>query len=232
MKVLGIAVVLALGGVLAQGLLALAQSPALKLEEYEVVGNHRIGEQELVDTVAVERGEHLLAVSTSEAVERVLANPWIRKARVERILPSKLRVAVVERTARVVVLTPAGPYLVDSQGLVLQQGDENLVALTDLPVQQLTAGERIDHPAFEHAWRAYESLPSSLRVNVGSISALTVDQVKFNLNGGPEIFYGAAEEMEQKNNAIQAMLERLAGSDASGTVVDVRVPSRPALRSS
>lgn len=231
-KVLGIVVLLALGGVLAQGLVALAQSPALKLEEYEVIGNRRVSGQELIDVAGLDPGQHLFTISTSEVVERLSDMPWISKARVERILPSKLRIVVVEHTARVVVYTARGPYLVDSQGLVLQRGAEDLVALTDLPVDGLIPGDRIEHPTFQHAWSAYKSLPDQVRPNVESISALTVDQVKFNLRGGPQIFYGAAEQMEQKGEAIMAVLGRLARTDRNGMTIDVRVPSQPTLRSS
>lgn len=235
-KVLGIVVLLAVGGVLAQALVALTQSPALKLEEYEVIGNRRIASQEVIDVAAVDPGQHLFTISTSEVVERLSGMPWISKARVERILPSKLRIVVVERTARVVVHTARGPYLVDSQGLVLQQGEENLVALADLPVDGLIPGERIEHPTFQHAWRAYESLPDLVRSNVESISALTVDQVKFHLRGGLQIFYGAAERMELKGEAIMAVLDRLGSTERIGMTIDmtidVRVPSQPTLRSS
>lgn len=230
MKTLGIVVLLAVGGVLAQGVVALTQSSTLKLDEYEVVGNQRVPEQELIEATGVEPGRHLLTVSTSRVVDRLTGMPWIRRARVERILPSKLRILVVERTARAVIRTDSGPFLVDGQGLVLQPGDEDLVVLENLPVTELTVGERIEHQAFRHAWRAYESLPDEVRVNVESISALTVDQVKFNLNSGPEIFYGAAEQTQEKNRAIEAMLERLGNTDAGRSTVDVRVPSHPTLR--
>lgn len=223
---------LALGGVLVQGLVALTQSPALKLEEYEVIGNRRVSGQELIDVAALEPGRHLFTISTSDVVARLLGVPWISKARVERILPSKIRIVVVERTARVVVRTASGSYLVDSQGIVLQQGEEDLVVLEDLPVDGLIPGERIEHPTFQHAWTAYESLPEPVRPNVGSISALTVDQVKFDLKGGPQIFYGAAEQMEQKREAIMAVLEQVASKDRTGMTIDVRVPSQPTLRSS
>lgn len=231
-RVLGVVVLLALGGVLVQGLVALTQSPALKLEEYEVIGNRRVSGQELIDVAALEPGRHLFTISTSDVVARLLGVPWISKARVERILPSKIRIVVVERTARVVVRTASGSYLVDSQGIVLQQGEEDLVVLEDLPVDGLIPGERIEHPTFQHAWTAYESLPEPVRPNVGSISALTVDQVKFDLKGGPQIFYGAAEQMEQKREAIMAVLEQVASKDRTGMTIDVRVPSQPTLRSS
>lgn len=231
MRVLGIIVLLALGGVLAQGLVALARSEALQLEELEVTGNQRVGEQQIVEATGVEPGEHLLTVSTTQLVERIESIPWIRTARVERILPSKLRVLVVERTAELVVRTPAGPYLVDAGGLVLQQGDESLVEMVNLPVQELRVGVHIDHPAFRHAWRAYELLWESVRSRVVSISASTVDQVKFNLHGGPQIFFGAAEQIDEKNRAVDAMLGELAGTDPGDITVDVRVPSRPTLRS-
>lgn len=230
MKALGIVVLVAVGGVLAQGVVALTQSPALQLDDYEVVGNQRVSEQELIEATGVEPGRNLLTVSTSRVVDRLTGMPWIRRARVERILPSKLRILVVERTARAVIRTASGPYLVDGQGLVLQPGNEDLVFLENLPVSELAVGERIEHRAFRHAWQAYESLPQEVRVNVESISALTVDQVKFNLNGGPEIFYGAAEQTEEKNRAIKAMLERLGDTDAGDSTVDVRVPSHPTLR--
>lgn len=232
MRVLGIIVLLALGGVLAQGLVALARSEALQLEELEVTGNQRVGEQQIVEATGVEPGEPLLTVSTTRLVERIERIPWIRTARVERILPSKLRVLVVERTAELVVRTPAGPYLTDAEGLVLQQGDENLVEMVNLPVQELGVGMHIDHPAFRHARRAYESLWEPVRSRVVSISASSVDQVKFNLHGGLQIFFGAAEQIDEKNRAVDAMLGELAGTDPAASTIDVRVPSRPTLRSS
>jgi cell division protein FtsQ len=206
------------------------ESAPLELRVFEVEGNsgRRITDDQIVAAAGVPRGAKLLRVSTRKVVRRVSEIPWVASVRVERLLPSKLRISVVERKPEMVVETREGPFLVDPEGLVLQQGSEDLVQVSDMPLGELRAGERLTSREFLNAAAIYKALPRQIRESVSGISAPTVDQTIIRTAGGPSIFYGAAEQIDDKNFALESLYQ---GTNP-GSIIDVRVPSRPAVRSS
>lgn len=229
MKLARALTLVALGALLYQGGAAALRSDAFLVRSFEVSGNthSRVSDEELVDSSGVEVGQHLLGISVEAVAGRLRAVPWVASARVERILPSTVRIHVEERRPGVVLMTQAGPYLVDLDGLVLQQAEEDLVRAYDLPVPLPTPGEHLDSAEFTQASAIIRSLPAEIRVRASAIYAPTVDQVQLVLVGGPVIYYGSAERVEEKNHAALALL----GPVGEGPgVIDVRVPSRPTTR--
>lgn len=233
MRLLKVAALLVVGALVFQGVQQVMRSRSLQLEKFEVMGNSedRVSTQQVVAATGVKVGEQLVGISTQKVAERLERIPWIQRARVERILPSTLRITVEERKASLVVQTNQGPYLVDDRGLVLEQGDEKLVNLLDLPLGQLAPGVRIATEEFTHAARILRSLPEEIRSGVLAIRAPSIDQIQIESAGGPVIYYGAAEEIEQKNHAVQVLFQRTGEGTVKAGVIDVRVPSRPATRS-
>jgi cell division protein FtsQ len=232
MKVLRLLVVLVAGALLYRGGQAVYRSQALKLEKFEVVGNteSRVGDEEIVKATGKQVGDHLLGVSTKKVALRLQELPWVAEAKAERILPSTLKITVRERKAAMVVQSGQGPFLVDADGLVLQQGSEDLVTLTDLPLAQVSPGSRIATPEFVHAARILRSLPEEIRGKVNAVRAPSIDQIQIETGGGPMIYYGAAEQIAEKNFAAETLFSGPAAGAAGAGVIDVRVPSRPATR--
>lgn len=232
MKLLRILVLLAVGALLFKGGQSALRSQSLRLEKFEVEGNTeaRMSSDTVVKATGVELGDHLLRISTEDVAARLEKLPWVASARVERILPSTLRIAVDERQAWLVVQTGQGPFLVDADGLVLQQGSDKLVTVTGMPLGALAPGSRIATPEFSHSARILQSLPGPIRSTVSSVSAESIDRIQLLTAGGPVIYYGAAEQMEEKNFAAQTLLDRAKGPREGVGIIDVRVPSRPVTR--
>lgn len=220
------------GAVLLRGAYLLSGSGPLRLKDFKIEGNdgRRISDRELIRASGVTRGTRLLDISTGQVSRRIETLPWVRKATVERLLPSRLRIRVVERTAELVVVTPQAPFLVDEQGMVLQQAGGQLPWLKDLPVTMLAPGMIIPGPEFGQALAIVDSLPPGLRARVAGIRAPSIDRIALEIAGGPVILYGAAEQMAQKSYAAQLLLERLTTEKVSSGVIDVTVPSRPGVR--
>jgi cell division protein FtsQ len=231
MKLVHVLAAMVAGVLIYQGAMAVYQSAPLELRTIEVVGNfdNRVTTEDLLRVSGIAKGQRLLEVSTDDVASRIGEIPWIADARVERILPSKIRIEVIERKPAMVVFTPAGPYLVDAEGVVLQQGTENLVNVVDLPDAVVSPGKPMRSAEFAHALKIFNALPREIRGRVASIRASTVDSITVVLSGGEAIFYGAAEQLEDKNYAAQALLGA-APSGTGGRIIDVRVPSRPAIR--
>ncbi len=232
MKAFKLLALLVVGALLYWGGQSLMRSRSLQLAKIEVDGNTetRISTEEVVRATGMKVGDQLLGASTEKISGRLEKLPWVAHAKVERILPSTLRITVDERKASLVVQTGQGPYLVDGGGLVLQQGSEKLVNMMELPLGQLVPGTRITTPEFDHAARILGSLPASIRSSVSAIRAPSIDQIQIETTSGRVIYYGAAEQLEDKNFAVVTLLERTKDQGAEAHIIDVRVPSRPVTR--
>ena len=232
MKAVKLIAFMVLGALIYQGGQTAVKSPALRLSRFEVKGHSeaRVSTRQIVAATGLQVGDRLVGISTKRVAERLQKLPWIKSARVERILPSTLRISVEQRRPWLVVQTDLGPYLVDQDGRVLGQGSESLVVVHGLPLGRLTPGERITTAEFSHVSRILASLPDGVRSTVSGVRAPSIDQIEIETRGGPVISYGAAELLQAKNFAAETLLRRAESGTANAGVIDVRVPSRPATR--
>lgn len=224
LKIIGLLAVLAGAG---YGGKVLYESDLLALKRVEVIGNSRLSANEVVAASELKEGNHLLKLSTTDVAKAVEEVPWVHRARVERILPSKVRITVEEREPVALVIVGGESFIVDADGLVLAIGDESFVRITDLPLTSLKPGGDIDLRQFQHSLEIFKGLPASVRVQVKSIRAASVDRITLELSNGTSILYGAAEMLDDKNYAVEKLISETKVPLAS---IDVRVPNRPAVR--
>ncbi|MFB3071969.1 MAG: cell division protein FtsQ/DivIB [bacterium] len=101
-----------------------ASSPLFLASDVEVRGLKNLEREGLLKRTGLEPAPNLLALDLSEATSRLLAEPWVERVKLERHLPSRLIVEVVEREAVAVVRAPgrsgAVEVLVDGEGMVLR----------------------------------------------------------------------------------------------------------------
>lgn len=232
MKLLKILALLMVGAFVYQGVQAIARSRSLQLDRFEVEGNTeaRISTQAVIEATGAEVGDQLLGISTQKVSVELEKLPWVAEATVERILPSTLRISIDEREPSYVIQTGQGSFLADDRGLVLQEGSEDLVNLVEMPLRPIRPGNTISTAEFRHASRILSSLPSAIRSRVTRIRASSIDQIQLETGTGPVIYYGAAEKVDEKNFAVESLLERTKGASPAPAVIDVRAPARPVTR--
>lgn len=221
---------MAVGALAYQGGVTAYQSAPLELKTFVVKGNSgvRVSDEQIIMVSGVDPGTKLLKVPIDQVEANISAVPWISEVRVDRLLPSTLQIRVSERRARMQVVTESGPFLVDGQGKVLQRGNENMVEILDLPVGALAPGDTLESVEFHQAAAILNSLPRNLRATIRSVRAPTIDRITLQLEAGPTIFYGAAEQTEEKNFALESLMLNK-GANVPGATIDVRVPSRPSV---
>jgi cell division protein FtsQ len=143
-------------------------TPRFAIRDFDVTGNRHHSADQLARIAGVERGQNLFGVDTSAAERRLLENPWVKKARVGRELPGKLRIEVVEHEAQAAALIEDSLYLVTGVGepfKVVEPGDPSDfpvvtgVGARDLAVDRARAVDRIGVGL--EVLREYASLPLS-----------------------------------------------------------------------
>jgi cell division protein FtsQ len=103
-------------------------TPRFALREVELSGQKRLARPEIERLAGVELGKNLFSFDEQKAVNGLLGNPWVKSARVTRVLPGSLKVEIEEREARALAL------LGDKLFLLTPDGEPFKPVATDDPI--------------------------------------------------------------------------------------------------
>ena len=204
---------------LATGLWAAFWSPLLHIEQIDVNGARRTTHEEVEKAAALAPDDNLLLVSTGDIAGRIAELPWVRDVEVDRKLPGTITVRIGERKPALLLSVGAATWTIDGKGNVLAPGD----------VGAIEPGERLKVEEGRAALRVWRSLPRSLEEEIAGLFAPTLERITFSLADGTLVRYGAAEDLEAKNEVLHALLDRIAADGQPVAYIDVRVPTNAAV---
>jgi cell division protein FtsQ len=98
---------------------ALAVAAGFGVKQISVEGQQHLSDAELAAALGAGPGTMVFAFDTDAAKARLEAQPWIKQARVTRLLPSTLQVVIEERAPFAVWQSKGKTYVVDREGAVL-----------------------------------------------------------------------------------------------------------------
>ncbi len=144
-----LSVLLILGGIgvgLWEGYRAIVGLPYFWVAEIQVEGNLQVAAQDLINSLRLSPKTSILEVDLPALTQRVLQNPWVKEASVQRRLPLSLTIQVVERMPEAVFIADRH-YLLSADGVILAQlGEDELPTLPTLRAatpRRVAVGERI-----------------------------------------------------------------------------------------
>jgi len=104
-------------------MIAATARAGFRVDEILVVGRQETPRQELLDAVRLSRGAPILAFDIEAARTRVEALPWVRHARIERMLPDTILLNVEERQPLALWQHRGKFALIDHEGEVILRDD-------------------------------------------------------------------------------------------------------------
>jgi len=211
-------------GLLILGVVVLTLSPALTLREVVVEGSDRIETSQIEEALGHMYGEPLAKVSSDRIAQALEPMTLIKAFRTRIEPPNTLVVSIVERQPLGVVESPSGFVVVDAAGVTLWTEPERPI---DLP--RITSSPESNLESFLAATRVLAALPAEVLSQVDSVSASTLDDVRFGMRGiKHEVLWGSSERAAEKGRVLQASLVA-AGSDTP-KVIDVTTPDSVVIR--
>jgi len=194
-------------------------SSAFGARTVEVVGETRLGADQVLARADVPAGRPLARLDTDAIAARVAGLAPVLRVSVDRDWPSTVRITVVERTPAAVQARGTGWVLVDRSGVVFDTVEKRPRGLPKIsaPVDEGAA-------ALRATLDVLEALPPQVRAQVREVRAAGLEQVTLQLRRGRTVEWGSAERPERKAAVLAVLLTRKA------KVYDVTAPDSPTTR--
>jgi cell division protein FtsQ len=93
----------------------------LKPEQIELTGNHVVTREAVLKQFVEDRNRSVLRISLDLRRSQIEQIPWVEAATVERILPNRIRIELVERTPIAFARNGNEVTLVDTHGVILDR---------------------------------------------------------------------------------------------------------------
>lgn len=107
-------------------------SPLFNIENITVIGNEKIGANEIISLSQIQKGENTYKISKSKTMQNIKQNAYIEEVNIKRKLPSGIEITVKERKTSFLLEYASSFVYIDNQGYVLEVSSEKL----DLPIIQ------------------------------------------------------------------------------------------------
>lgn len=208
------------------------RSPLVELSEVRVRGAERLLPEDVAAAADLRLGTSIVRLDLGAAEDRVRALPLVRDVDARRVDPLTVEISVVERVPSLVAASGRERVLIDDEGLVIAEGTEEGLPVVVLP-------EGADLPALgrptsrvavlDAAFRVHAGLRPAIAAQVPRYEAYSTDRIDLLLDSGIRVHLGRADRVDEKSRALEAVLEDI--GDAPVSVIDLRAPSTPVVRS-
>ncbi len=141
-------------------------SPRFAISEIKIEGNQALSHEMLAEILALGDDANIFRTDMDELEARLLANPWIFKASVNRSLPKGLEVEILEHSASAAIELD-GLYLLNEEGHPFKRADpsrgelEGLCIITGLSREQYLAAGEDSATKLQYALEALSSYNAS-----------------------------------------------------------------------
>lgn len=205
------------------GYLHVVSTPYFAVKDVSIKGAKLLEKDRILSIAGIDDGVNVFDVDVRRAEQRLVAYPWIRRARVEKRLPQTLNIEIEERAAAALLVDGSSYVLLDADGepfKSLEPSDEVDELLTLPLVTGISRAEAQDEHGQELVVEAMEVVRLAKSYNLPPLSEVHIDPVMglsiVPAESGIEIRLGRGKYSERLDRlrAVFAAIER------EGRVVD------------
>lgn len=199
------------------------------VKDIQVVGSTQFSAQQIVELTGIQMGESIFNVNEQSASRAFMSHGKLSFERLEKQMPSTVRILVRERTPRVAISYAGLPTVLDEYGYAIEQA-------RDLEGQGLPVVTGLRLTACEVGRQAVSQTPSQIEtmsICVQQIYALQYQSMISELNvsdldnlylmtrAGMMVKLGDSENMQQKLLWMNSALTQLTAEGAVQGILDV-----------
>ena len=196
-------------------------SPIFYIKNIEVEGNSKISSEQIKALLQINSTTNIFEESNNKVNAKLKENKYIEKADVRRILPSTLKVNVVEREVEYLLEYANSYAYTDKKGNILEVSAnpaEGKVKIIGYSTKSLNEQEKLDESDTEKLNNVNSILQSAeqfeIRNKITSINIADQDDYQIYIESEKKIVHlGDTKNLDTKMIYIKAILEKEKGND-------------------
>lgn len=196
-------------------------SPVFYIKNIEVEGNSKISSEQIKALLQINSTTNIFEESNNKVNAKLKENKYIEKADVRRILPSTLKVNVVEREVEYLLEYANSYAYTDKKGNILEVSAnpvEGKVKIIGYSTKSLNEQEKLDESDIEKLNNVNSILQSAeqfeIRNKITSINIADQDDYQIYIESEKKIVHlGDTKNLDTKMIYIKAILEKEKGND-------------------
>lgn len=207
-----------------------AMSVFFRISDIRVEGNVHYSDEEIIRAINIEQGDNLFMFDRIAAVSRVLAKlPYVEQVSVERSLPNRVTISVVESTAIAYLQLGDEKWSLDHSCKVLGQATDqeaqSMISVEGISPGTLYVGEPLqtedgDQAVVDYLTEVlYQIEARGLSASVSVINFKNPNSVEFSYGGKYTVVLGRGSNVERKFGMFVAVLDMLKEGDIG--IIDV-----------
>lgn len=102
-----------------QGYRVITRAEMFQIAGVDIKGVRYLKDADLRNIVGRFTGQNIFRVDLEAAARQARDNPWIREVRIQRSLPHRITMSVVERVPHAIFETRSGRYLMDNEAMII-----------------------------------------------------------------------------------------------------------------
>ncbi len=207
-------------------------TPFFHIKTVEVVGNEVIASERILELSGIPTGQNIFRIHKRSIKKSIMSIPEIEKVKINRILPSKVRLSVTE-TPPVMYFPYLSGYAITNQNgrvLALSDSDEglDLIKMTGLEIKNAEIYEKMsvqNTVSFDIMISTIQAFGKhGLLPEIRSCHFDNIADFYLYLKDGTKVIFGKTTDMEYKLSVLTAVLEQV--NRTEGTYIDLTVPER------
>ncbi|WZL74741.1 FtsQ-type POTRA domain-containing protein [Clostridiaceae bacterium 35-E11] len=199
-----------------------------------VIGNHLISKDEITKDSGIILGNHIFKEKISVIQSNLLKNPYIQTANVERKLPDKIVVHVVERKEEAAIPFMDEFLIIDKNGMVLKSVSTsgNLKVIRGLEFSNFMAGEILkvkDEKQLHRALKIVNGIYEN-QMTIVELDVTNKNDIIIRLTNVLICKIGNGKNLNYRLQVLQHILHDLSSKDISRGVIDISHEGYPSYR--
>lgn len=195
-------------------------SPLAIVDAVEVHGNDHLTPEEISALAGLDSGMHIWKINLAAGRDKLLSNPWVEKASINRKFPNALEIALVERRG-VAILQNSGPgWIVSGDGVVVAKNEgHSLPWLTGLEADSgVVPGDHLAGKKIELALKWLETLePLEAQISELNFEGFPAYISLFTTDGF-KVLFGVQADPQHRVSDLSVILQELRSNGKRGTI--------------
>lgn len=226
-----IALRLGLGLLVVMALFLLMNSAWFRVESVTVTGIEHLTTEKVIQASGLSAGDNLLRETPSLVRNRLLQNPWIKQAKVNRQFPGRVRIAVTERQPELLIKYYGSFLVLDGEFRVLELVEDvnirKLPVVTGVEVSRALLGDQLSDPRLRAALKALRALQESWRSEIAEVNVAETGDLTLYSRDSITIYAGQPLNLEVKMAELAAVWNDIRQKGLVVKYIDLRVEGQP-----